>query len=73
MSKTFIIRFHHLAYDDYKVTADSKEQAIEMIKSGEHGYYHHETDFLYNNESWFGEISHFFVLCMQITMKRLTC
>ena len=56
MSKTFIIRFHHLAYDDYKVTADSKEQAIEMIKSGEHGYYHHETDFLYNNESWFGGI-----------------
>lgn len=56
MSKTFIIRFHHLAYDDYKVTADNKEQAIEMIKSGEHGYYHHETDFVYNNESWFGGI-----------------
>jgi len=56
MSKNYIIRFHHLAYDDYKVTADSKEQAIEMIKSGEYAYHHEETDFLYNNENWFGGI-----------------
>jgi len=56
MTKEYIIRFHHTAYDDYKVTAESKEQAIDMIKSGEHGYYHHETDILYNNERWFGGI-----------------
>ena len=56
MSKTFIIRFHHLAYDDYKVTADNKEQAIEMIKSGDYANYHEETDMLMDGNLWFDGI-----------------
>ena len=56
MTKEYIIRFHHTAYDDYKVTAESKEQAIDMIKSGEYGYYHEETNFLYNGENTFDGI-----------------
>jgi hypothetical protein len=56
MSKEYIIRFHHTAYEDYKVTADNKEQAIEMIKSGDYANHHEETDMLMDGNLWFGGI-----------------
>jgi hypothetical protein len=53
MSKNYIIRFHLTAYEDYKVEADSPEDAYEMIKSGEYANYHEETDILYGSENKF--------------------
>ena len=51
--KNYIIRFHLTAYEDYKVEADSLEDAYKMYKSGEYANYHEETGVLYGSENKF--------------------